>query len=72
MSDSKSYCAYPFQHQYVHMSGSVRLCCATMENVTDDKGNEMHMNKDALQDTWNSDYMKKARLKMSSKVINKK
>lgn len=60
----KTYCAYPFQHQYVHMSGSARLCCATMENVTDDKGNEMHMNKDSLQDTWNSGYMKKARLKM--------
>jgi MoaA/NifB/PqqE/SkfB family radical SAM enzyme len=35
-----------------------------MENVTDDKGNEMHMNNDSLQDTWNSGYMKKARLKM--------
>jgi len=48
------------------MSGSVRLCCATMENATDKKGNRIHMNNDSLQKTWNSDYMKKARLKMKN------
>ena len=63
---TKTYCAFPFQHQYVHMSGSVRLCCATMENVTDKKGNRVHMNNDSLQKTWNSDYMKDARLKMKN------
>ena len=60
----KTYCAFPFTHQYVHMSGSVRLCCATTENATDKKGNRIHMNNDSLQKTWNSDYMKQARLKM--------
>lgn len=60
----KTYCAFPFTHQYIHMSGSVRLCCATMENVTDRKGNRIHMNNNSLQNTWNSDYMKAARLKM--------
>jgi len=60
----KTYCAYPFEHQYIHMSGSVRLCCATMENAIDKKGNRIHMNNDSLQKTWNSDYMKKARVKM--------
>lgn len=62
----KTYCAFPFEHQYIHMSGSVRLCCATMENATDKKGNRIHMNNDSLQKTWNSDYMKKARLKMKN------
>jgi len=62
----KTYCAYPFTHQYVHMSGSVRLCCATMENATDKKGNRIHMNNDSLQKTWNSEYMKNARLKMKN------
>jgi MoaA/NifB/PqqE/SkfB family radical SAM enzyme len=62
----KTYCAFPFKHQYVHMSGSVRLCCATMENATDNKGNRIHMNNDSLQKTWNSDYMKQARLKMKN------
>ncbi len=63
---TKTYCAFPFQHQYVHMSGSVRLCCATMENVTDKKGNRVHMNNDSLQKIWNSNYMKDARLKMKN------
>ena len=48
------------------MSGSVRLCCATLENATDKKGNRIHMNNDSLQKTWNSDYMKQARLKMKN------
>ena len=63
---TKTYCDFPFQHQYVHMSGSVRLCCATMENVTDKKGNKVHMNNDSLQKIWNSNYMKDARLKMKN------
>ena len=62
----KTYCSFPFEHQYVHMSGSVRLCCATMENATDKKGNRIHMNNDSLQKAWNSDYMKNARLKMKN------
>jgi len=62
----KTYCSFPFQHQYIHMSGSVRLCCATMENATDKKGNRIHMNNDSLQKIWNSDYMKEARLKMKN------
>ena len=67
----KTYCSYPFTHQYVHMSGSVRLCCATMENATDKKGNRIHMNNDSLQKTWNSDYMKEARLKMKNGEVLK-
>ena len=68
---TKTYCSFPFQHQYVHMSGSVRLCCATMENATDKKGNRIHMNNDSLQKTWNSDYMKEARLKMKNGEVLK-
>lgn len=60
----KTYCDLPFEHQYVHMSGSVRLCCATLENVKDKDGKEYHMNNDSLEKVWNSDYMKSARLKM--------
>ena len=48
------------------MSGSVRLCCATMENVTDKKGNRIQLNNDSLQKAWNSDHMKNARLKMKN------
>ena len=68
---TKTYCAFPFQHQYVHMSGSVRLCCATMENVTDKKDNRVHMNNDSLQKIWNNDYMKDVRLKMKNGEVLK-
>lgn len=68
---AKTYCSFPFEHQYVHMSGSVRLCCATMENATDKKGNRIHMNNDSLQKAWNSDYMKNARLKMKNGEVLK-
>lgn len=71
LSMPKTYCALPFQHQYIHMSGSVRLCCATMEDATDKKGNRFHMNNDSLQKVWNSDYMKDARLKMKNGEVLK-
>lgn len=62
----KTYCDLPFQHQYVHMSGRVRLCCATLENAKDKNAQEYHMDKDSLQDVWNSDYMKNVRLAMKN------
>ena len=48
------------------MSGSMRLCCATMENATDKKGKRLHMNNHTLEKSWNSDYMKNVRLKMKN------
>jgi glutamate-1-semialdehyde 2,1-aminomutase len=61
---SKTYCAYPWTHQYIHMSGSIRLCCATMTNAVNNKGQRYHVNNDSLENVWNSDYMKQVRLKM--------
>jgi MoaA/NifB/PqqE/SkfB family radical SAM enzyme len=61
---SKSYCAKLWNHQYVHMSGSLRYCCATMENLKDKKGNRLHINNDSLENVWNSHDIKEARLKM--------
>jgi len=48
------------------MSGSVRLCCATMENVIDNKGNGIHVSNHSLEEAWNNDYMKSVRLKMKN------
>ena len=62
----KTYCDLPFQHQYVHMSGKIRLCCATLENLKDKNTVEYHMDKNSLHDVWNSDYMKNARLAMKN------
>ncbi len=63
---SKSYCAKLWNHQYIHMSGSFRLCCATMDNLNDDKGNRLHINNDSPQKAWNSEEMKLMRLKMKN------
>ena len=68
--EAQSYCDLPFEHQYVHMSGSIRLCCATLQNV-DSQGRTMHMSTDSLESAWNSDYMKKSRLAMKNgKVLD--
>ena len=61
----KTYCDLPFEHQYVHMSGTVRLCCATLENANTN-GNNFNMANDKLSDVWNSEYMKKVRLSMKN------
>lgn len=61
---SKSYCAKLWDHQYIHMSGSVRYCCATLENLTDKKGKRLHMNSSTLEEAWNNDVIKSTRLKM--------
>lgn len=61
---TKSYCALLWEHQYVHMSGSFRFCCASMDNLKDDKGNRVHINNDSLDKAWNSKDVKDARLKM--------
>ena len=61
---SKSYCAKLWNHQYVHMSGSLRYCCATMENLKDKKGNRLHINNNSLENAWNSEDIRQARLRM--------
>ena len=67
----KTYCDLPFEHQYIHMSGSMRLCCATLENATDKNGNRYHMSNHSLDQVWNSDYMKQVRIDMKNgKVLN--
>jgi hypothetical protein len=46
------------------MSGSMRFCCATMENLVDKNGNRLHINNDSLEKAWNVDQVKETRLKM--------
>ena len=61
---SKTYCSKLWNHQYIHMSGSYRYCCATMHNLSDNNGNRLHINNDSLQKVWNSPDIKTTRLKM--------
>ena len=67
----KTYCDLPFEQQYVHMSGRVRICCATLENAKDSNGKEFNMDKDSLEQVWNSKYMKEVRKSMKNgKVLD--
>ena len=61
---SKSYCAKLWKHQYIHMSGSMRLCCATLNDLTNDTGDTLHIDKDSIDHAWNSAAIKKARQQM--------
>lgn len=61
---SKSYCKKLWDHQYIHMSGSIRYCCASMENLTNRNGDRFHLNNDSLEKVWNSEIMRNTRLKM--------
>jgi len=61
---SKSYCAKLWNHQYVHMNGNLKFCCATKDNLTDENGNALNVETHSLEQTWNNDAMKKTRLKM--------
>ena len=61
---SKTYCSKLWDHQYLHMSGSFRFCCATNDNITDQKGNRFHINNTSLERVWNSEKIKQTRLKM--------
>ena len=61
---SNTYCAKLWNHQYIHMSGSFRYCCATMHNITDKNNNRLHINNNSLEKAWNSDDVKQTRLKM--------
>jgi len=61
---SKTYCSKLWDHQYIHMSGSFRFCCATKDNVVDRNGNRFHINNASLDTVWNSDHIKQTRLKM--------
>lgn len=61
---SQSYCGKLWDHQYVHMSGSMRLCCATNDNILDSKGQKVHINNNSLENVWNSKHMRDIRLKM--------
>lgn len=61
---SQSYCGKLWDHQYVHMSGSMRLCCATNDDILDSKGQKIHINNNSLENVWNSKHMRDIRLKM--------
>ena len=62
---SKVFCDKPWNHNYIHTNGKVRLCCTTIQNITkDDNYQQFDLNRDSLQSYWNSQRMKTIRKNM--------
>jgi hypothetical protein len=62
---SKVFCDKPFNHNYIHPNGKMRLCCTTIQDLpTDNNYNLFDANKHSINDYWNSNRMKEIRRKM--------
>ena len=62
---SKVFCDKPFDHNYVHPNGKMRLCCTTIQDIpTDNNYNLFDASKHSIDDYWNSNRMKEIRRKM--------
>ena len=62
---SKVFCDKPFNHNYIHPNGKMRLCCTTIQDLpTDNNYNLFDANKHTIEDYWNSNRMKDIRRKM--------
>ena len=59
---SKVFCDKPFNHNYVHPDGKIRLCCTTKQNLpTNNQYNLFEAGRHSVDDYWNSDRMKEIR-----------
>ena len=56
MHDSKTFCAAPFVHMYVHKNEDIKICCVTTENKLASASTELDLEK-----RWKSNYYKKIR-----------
>ena len=62
---SKVFCDKPFNHNYIHTNGKMRLCCTTIQDIpTDNKYNLFDAKTHSIDDYWNSNRMKEIRRKM--------
>ena len=62
---SKVFCDKPFDHNYIHPNGKMRLCCTTIQDIpTNNNYNLFDANKHNINQYWNSDRMKEIRRKM--------
>ena len=64
---SKTFCILPWIHSYIDVNGKVDLCCiASRDKAVDNKGTGHSLQRQSLQEIWNSAEMKKVRRKMMS------
>ena len=62
---SKVFCDKPFNHNYIHPNGKMRLCCTTIQDLpADNNYNLFDASKNSIDEYWNSNRMKEIRRKM--------
>lgn len=62
---SKVFCDKPFNHNYIHMNGKMRLCCTTIQNIPSNNGYTLFdAGRHSIEEYWNSDRMKEIRRNM--------
>jgi MoaA/NifB/PqqE/SkfB family radical SAM enzyme len=59
-AESKTFCAFPFQHLCLGSEGTARLCCMSHDLVTD-HGAPMSLSGHTMDEIWNSAYMRSLR-----------
>ena len=59
MKKSETFCVKPWIHMATYTSGEALMCCVAKEEA----GN---LNKDKIEDIWNNEHYRKARLAMLS------
>src|SRR5262245_37591884 len=63
LAENKAFCALPWVHLAVFPEGSVKLCCVARSSVHAG-GEPLSLNEHALDEIWNSDYMRGVRRDM--------
>lgn len=62
---SKVFCEKPFNHNYIHMNGKIRLCCTTIQNIPSNDGYTLYdAGRYSIEEYWNSDRMRQIRKNM--------
>ena len=60
-----TFCSYPWNHNYIHTNGKMRLCCTTIQDIpSNNKYTVFDAGKHTVQDYWNSDRMREIRRSM--------
>lgn len=81
IANSNTFCPLPFIHLATRPNGDVRLCCTSNASgagvtdekevglVTDDSGTRMNLRDQTIEEVWNSEFMRKTRIKLLNNQI---
>ena len=63
LAENKAFCALPWVHLAVYPEGEVKLCCISRSSIHTG-GDPLSLNEHALDEIWNSPYMRGVRRDM--------